>query len=175
MNEKYDPFIRTINDFPAEGIRFYDISPLLGNAWAFDELIKDMSEPLRGKVDKIVGFDARGFLFAGAIARELGVGCGMLRKAGKLPGAVYTATYDLEYGTNELAIQVETLSEGERVLLVDDVIATGGTALAGIELVKKAGAVVTEFCAVVDLPALGGSSRIADTHVPVRSIASFDA
>lgn len=167
---KYEEHIRSVDDFPSTGIRFYDISPLLGNAAVFSELIQDMSEPLRGKIDKVVGFDARGFLFAGAMATELNVGCVMLRKAGKLPGDVHEVSYDLEYGTNELAIQTNVLQAGEKVALIDDVIATGGTALAGIELVQKCGAEVAEFCAVIDLPHLGGSDMIVDNGVAVRSI-----
>lgn len=173
VNEKYAPHIRTVENFPTDGIRFYDISPLLADPKAFGELIKDMSEPLRGGIDKVVGFDARGFLFAGAIAAELEIGTAMLRKAGKLPGEVYEQTYDLEYGSNTLALQTTVLSQGERVLLVDDVIATGGTALAGIELVRRAGAEVTEFLTVVDLPELGGSKRIIDAGVAVRAVVSF--
>lgn len=173
MSERYEPYIRTVDDFPSEGIKFYDISPLLGNPKAFGELIKEMAEPLRGTIDKVVGFDARGFLFAGAIAAELEIGCALLRKAGKLPGDVYEASYDLEYGTNTLAIQKDALLPNERVLLVDDVIATGGTALAGIELVHKCGAKVTEFCSVIDLPELGGSQRIINAGVVVRSLVSF--
>ena len=175
MNEKYEPYIRTVEDFPSDGIRFYDISPLLGNPEMFGELIKNMSEPLRGKVDKVVGFDARGFLFAGAIATELNIGTALLRKAGKLPGDVYEQSYDLEYGTNTLAIQTDALQQNERVLLVDDVIATGGTALAGIELVRRSGAEVTEFLTVVDLPDLGGSRKIIDAGVALRSMVSFGA
>ncbi|MFZ1301471.1 MAG: adenine phosphoribosyltransferase [Candidatus Microsaccharimonas sp.] len=173
MSEKYQPHIRTIEDFPSEGILFYDISPLLGNAEAFKDLIHDMSEPLRGQIDKVVGFDARGFLFAGAIATELEIGTALLRKAGKLPGEVFEASYDLEYGTNTLAIQADALQPNERVLLVDDVIATGGTALAGIELVRRSGAEVVEFLSVVDLPDLGGSRRIIDAGVAVRAMVSF--
>lgn len=172
---QYESYIRTVENFPKEGIKFYDISPLLKDATAFDSLIQDMAEPLREKIDTVVGFDARGFLFAGAIARELGIGFSMLRKAGKLPGEVYTASYDLEYGTNELALQVDAVGQGERVLLVDDVIATGGTALAGIELVRKSGGEVAEFCAVIDLPEFGGSRRIVDAGVAVRSVVQFSS
>lgn len=172
-HEQYAQLVRPVEDFPSPGIRFYDISPLIGNGAVFASLISDMAEPLRDKVTTIVGFDARGFLFAGAMARELGVGCAMLRKPGKLPGDTYQVSYDLEYGSNALEIQADAVQPGEKVALVDDVIATGGTALAGIELVKKCGGSIVEFCALVDLPQLGGSQRIIEGGVPVRSILLF--
>jgi len=169
MNEKYESSIRTVENYPSPGIRFYDMSPLLGNAALFSDVIMDMAEPLRGKVDKVIGFDARGFIFAGALATELEVGCAMLRKPGKLPGDVYEVSYDLD----SLALQTDAVRPNERVLLIDDVIATGGTALAGIKLVRKCGGKVTEFCALIDLPDLGGSRRIKEAGVPVRSFLSF--
>ena len=168
--EHYKAHVRTVEDFPNEGVRFYDIAPLLGNGAVFGSLVKDMSEPLRGKVDKIVGFDARGFLFGGAMAAELGVGFVMLRKPGKLPGQTESLSYDLEYGSNTLEIQADSIMEGDDIALVDDIIATGGTALAGIELVKKCGGNIIEFCAVIDLPVLGGSDKIEQANVPVRAI-----
>jgi adenine phosphoribosyltransferase len=173
MNEKYTPYIQQVENFPTEGIRFYDISPLLADGPMLRETIKDMAEPMRGTIDKVVGFDARGFLFAVAIATELGVGAAMLRKAGKLPGEVLQATYDLEYGTNTLELQVDAVKQNDRVMLVDDVIATGGTALAGIELVRQSGGEVIEFCSVIDLPELNGSKRITDAGVAVRSLVSY--
>lgn len=173
MSEKYQSHIRSFENFPTEGIKFYDITPLLADGKVFHELIDEIAEPLRGKVDKIVGFDARGFLFAGAVASELEVGLVVLRKSGKLPGDVYEQSYDLEYGTNSLAIQVDALQKDERVLLIDDVIATGGTAVAGIELVRKCGAKVVEFFSVIDLPELGGSRRILDAGVAVRTVVTL--
>lgn len=170
MNEKYQPYVRSVEDFPRDGIKFYDISPLVGDGDMLREVVRDIAEPARGAVDKVVGFDARGFLFAGAVAAELGVGAAMLRKPGKLPGDVYREEYDLEYGTNALEIQVDALAPGERALLIDDVIATGGTALAGIRLVQRCGAEVAEFCSVIDLPELSGSDSIRAAGVAVRSL-----
>lgn len=169
----YEAHVRTVDNFPKPGVRFYDIAPLLGNGAVYGALIKDMSEPLRGNVDKIVGFDARGFLFGGAMAAELGVGFVMLRKPGKLPGEVKTVSYDLEYGSNSIVMQPDSIEDGERVALVDDIIATGGTALAGIELVQKCGGEVVEFCSAIDLPNLGGSAKIQAHGVAVRAIMSF--
>lgn len=169
----YADHIRTVEDFPEKGIRFYDIAPLIGNGAIFASLIQEIAEPLRGKVTKVIGFDARGFIFGPAVAVELGVGFAMLRKPGKLAGETYSQTYDLEYGKNSLEIQRNAAGPEDEVLLIDDVIATGGTAVAGIELVRKTGARIVEFCSVIDLPHLGGSQKIAEQNVPVRSLTSF--
>ncbi len=166
----FENFIRKVDDFPDPGIRFYDISPLIGNGALFGSLIKEMAEPLRGRISKVVAFDARGFIFGAALARELTAGCVMLRKPGKLPGDTHSVTYDLEYGSNALEIQTDVIDDGEKVVLVDDVIATGGTALAGIELAEKCGAEIVEFCAVIDLPRLGGSTKLREQGVHVRPI-----
>ena len=163
-------YVRTVENFPEPGIRFYDIAPLLGNHGALTAAVHEMSEPLQGKIDKIVGFDARGFLFGAAMALELGVGFVMLRKPGKLPGAVTSVDYGLEYGSNTLQIQSDAVCEGERVALVDDVIATGGTALAGIDLVRRNGGRVVAFSALIDLPHLGGSKLIVANDVPVNAV-----
>lgn len=169
----YADHIRTVENFPEKGIRFYDIAPLIGNGAIFASLIHDIAEPLRGKVTKVVGFDARGFIFGPSVAMELGVGFAMLRKPGKLPGETYSQSYDLEYGKNTLEIQSDVIGPKDEVLLIDDVIATGGTAVAGIELVRKTGARITQFCGVIDLPSLGGSRKITEQGVQVRSFVSF--
>ena len=171
----FEKYVDTVEDFPKPGIRFYDISPLLGNSAVLASLIEQMSEPLRGKVDKLAAFDARGFLFAGAMAVSLGCGVTMLRKPNKLPGELYEVDYGLEYGTNSLSIQKSALHTGERVALVDDVIATGGTAMAGIELVAKTGAEIVAFCSVIDLPHLGGSEKIKNAGVEVQAIMSIES
>lgn len=167
---KYEGYINEIEDFPSTGIRFYDISPLIGDGEVFGSLIKYMAEPYHGRVDRVVGLDARGFLFAGAIAVEIGCGMSMLRKEGKLPGKVFGSSYDLEYGRNTIEIQSDSVKDNERVLLVDDVIATGGTALAGINLVRQCGGEVIEFCTVIDLEELGGSKQIEETGVSVNAV-----
>ena len=169
----YREYIRTVDDFPEKGVTFYDIAPLLGNGAIFGSLIEDMAAPLEGKVDQIIGFDARGFLFAGAMAARLGCGMSMLRKPGKLPGEIYEASYDLEYGRNTLTLQTNSIHPGERIALVDDVVATGGTALAGAELVRRAGGEIVEFCSVVDLPHLGGSHKLALSDIAVRSMVTI--
>ncbi len=170
VSEKYNPYVRRVEGFPSDGITFYDISPLIGDGEMLREVIHDIAEPVRGKVNKVVGFDARGFLFAGAVAAELGIGTAMLRKPGKLPGEVYKEDYTLEYGVNSLEIQADALAPGERALLIDDVIATGGTALAGIRLVQNCGADVAEFCSLIDLPEFGGSASIRAAGIAVRSL-----
>jgi adenine phosphoribosyltransferase len=167
---QYREYIRKVENFPKEGVTFYDIAPLLGNGAIFGNLIQEMAEPLHGKVTKIVGFDARGFLFGGAMAAHLGIGFTMLRKPGKLPGKTTSVSYDLEYGNSSLEMQTDAVDKGEKVALVDDIIATGGTALAGIELAQKCGANVVEFCSVLDLCELGGSDKITAAGIAVRSI-----
>lgn len=163
-------YVREVEDFPTPGVRFYDIAPLLGDGAVFAAAVHEMAEPLRGNVDKVVGFDARGFLFGAAMAHELGVGFAMLRKPGKLPGAVERVEYNLEYGTNALEIQKGAVAVNERVAMVDDVIATGGTALAGIELVRRCGAKIVSFSTLIDLPHLGGSQQIHEAGVPVHAV-----
>ncbi len=175
MSEELDlkPYVRSVENFPSEGIRFYDIAPLLGNVAVFSNLINELADPLRGEVTKVVGFDARGFLFGGALAMELGVGFAMLRKPGKLPGTTHKVSYDLEYGSNSLEIQTDVLDTNDKVVMIDDVIATGGTALAGVELIEKCGAEVKEFCSVIDLPHLGGSQKLTERGVAVRAMISL--
>jgi len=171
----FSEWVRTVEDFPKPGICFYDVAPLLGNGAVFGALIEEMSAPLEGRITKVVGFDARGFLFGGAMAARLGVGFAMLRKPGKLPGAVERVEYDLEYGSNELEIQEGAIATGEKIALVDDLIATGGTALAGVELVRRQGTQIVEFTSVIDIEDLGGSQVIRDKGVPVRSMLSYGA
>ncbi len=172
MNAKrpYEAYIQAVEDFPKPGVKFYDISPLLGNAAVFRQTIEDMARPLVGKVDKLAACDARGFLFAGAMALQLGCGVSLLRKPGKLPGDIHSATYELEYGTAALCVQKNSIEPGERVALVDDVIATGGTALAGVELVKKCGGDIRVLSCVIDLPHLGGSALLQSEGIAVQSV-----
>lgn len=170
MQHEYGKYISEVQDFPQEGITFYDIAPLIGTGAVFSSLISDMSSEIGQGVTKIASFDARGFIFGGAIARERGIGLVMLRKPGKLPGSVSDVRYDLEYGSAELEVQSGVLGESDVVQLVDDVIATGGTALAGIELVRRHGSRVTGFSTVIDLPSLGGSQKILEQGVPVNAV-----
>ncbi|MBP9738332.1 adenine phosphoribosyltransferase [Candidatus Saccharibacteria bacterium] len=173
MKYNYEDYIRTVEDFPKEGVKFCDIAPLLSNGAVFRASIEDMAGNVDPAVTKLVGFDARGFIFASALAHELALGFVMLRKPGKLPGPVKQASYELEYGTNSIEIQTDVLGEDDVILIVDDVIATGGTALAGIELIRGCGARIEGFQTVIDLPGLGGSDRIRQAGVAVRSLVSL--
>lgn len=170
----YRTHIETIENFPEPGIRFYDIAPLLADGTVFASAIQDMAAPLEDNATKIVGLDARGFVFGAAMATELGIGFTMLRKAGKLPGQTIKQEYALEYGKGVLELQADALTEQDRVVLVDDVIATGGTACASIELVRRTGAKIIEFCSAIDLTFLGGSKAIEDQNVPVWTLVNFD-
>jgi adenine phosphoribosyltransferase len=170
MEKDLRKYVREVDNFPENGVKFYDIAPLLGNGAVFAAAVREMAEPLRGNVDKVVGFDARGFLFGAAIANELGVGMAMLRKPGKLPGDVARVDYALEYGVNSLELQSDAIARDERVVLVDDVIATGGTALAGIELVRSKGGNIVGFSALIDLPHLGGSKKISEKDIAVHAV-----
>jgi adenine phosphoribosyltransferase len=158
------PF-RTIPDFPKPGIMFKDISPLLEKPAEFKQLISSLAESWEGKVDKIGSFDARGFLFASALAYEMELPFFMLRKKGKLPGACIEASYDLEYGSASLEIQSDAVKEGERVLLIDDLLATGGTACAGCTLIEKLKGEVVGIQFVIELGDLRGRSALSKYNV----------
>ncbi|RXR28450.1 adenine phosphoribosyltransferase [Sphingobium fluviale] len=166
--------VRTIPDFPKPGIFFRDVSTLLldgkGFRAAIDRLI-DTFDP--DAVDLIAGIEARGFIVASALSYALAKGKIMLRKAGKLPGAAIGVDYVLEYGTDRIEMHVGAVSPGARVLLVDDLIATGGTALAGVKLLRGEGAVVSQARFLVDLPDLGGAARLADAGVASGALLVF--
>ncbi len=154
-------FIRDVPDFPSPGILFRDVTPLLASPDAFAAAAYAMAEPFRGSPpDKILGIEARGFLFGTALARELHVGIVPARKPGKLPRATESVSYGLEYGKDRLEIHADAFRRGERVLVVDDVLATGGTAKAAAELVEKLGASVVGVSVFIELGALGGRSRL---------------
>jgi adenine phosphoribosyltransferase len=166
--------IRTIPDYPKAGIMFRDITTLLGDARAFRRAIDELVQPLAGlKIDKIAGIEARGFILGGAIAHQLSAGFVPLRKKGKLPHKTRSVTYDLEYGVDEMEIHLDAVSPGERVVLIDDLIATGGTALAAVDLLGQSGAhlVCAEF--IIDLPELGGADRLRAAGVAVSALVSF--
>ena len=166
--------IRTIPDHPKPGIMFRDITTLLSDARGFRRAVDEMVQPLAGaKIDKVAGIEARGFILGGAIAHQLSIGFIPVRKKGKLPHKTIAESYTLEYGVDEVEIHVDAVKKGERILLVDDLIATGGTALAAIRLLERAGANI-ELCAfVVDLPDLGGTQKIRDAGKKVTSLISF--
>jgi adenine phosphoribosyltransferase len=166
--------IRTIPDYPKAGIMFRDITTLLGDARAFRRAIDELVQPLAGlKIDKIAGIEARGFILGGAIAHQLGAGFVPLRKKGKLPHKTRSVTYDLEYGVDEMEIHLDAVNPGERVVLIDDLIATGGTALAAIDLLRQSQAELVSAGFIVDLPELGGADRLRAAGVDVSALVSF--
>jgi adenine phosphoribosyltransferase len=167
--------IRSIPDYPRPGIVFRDITTLLGDARAFRRAIDELVQPWSGtKIDKIAGIEARGFILGGAVAHQLSAGFVPIRKKGKLPHKVVSIGYSLEYGIDEMEMHVDALAPGERVILVDDLIATGGTAEAAVKLLQKIGADVIAACFVIDLPDLGGAKKIEALNVPVRSLIAFE-
>lgn len=167
--------IRAIPDYPKPGIIFRDITTLLGEARAFRRAVDELVQPFAGlKIAKIAGIEARGFILGGAVAHQLSAGFVPVRKKGKLPHETVSVTYSLEYGTDEIEIHTDAVTRGERVLLVDDLIATGGTAEGAVNLLSQLGAEVVAACFIVDLPELGGADRIRRLGVPVRTLVSFE-
>ena len=168
-------FIRTIPDHPTPGILFRDLTTLMAHASAFKHAVQDMAAPFRDQdIHQVAGIDARGFILGGALAIELDAGFTALRKPGKLPWNTYSETYALEYGTDELHMHTDALNAGDRVLLVDDLIATGGTAEAGLKLLRRADASVVAATFLVDLPDLGGADRLRQHGVDVISLLAFE-
>ncbi len=167
--------IRTIPDYPKPGIMFRDITTLLGNARAFRRAVDQLVHPYAGgKIDQVAGIEARGFILGGAVAHQLSAGFVPIRKKGKLPHQTVRMAYALEYGTDEMEIHVDAIRPGERVILVDDLIATGGTAEGAVKLLRQIGAEVVAACFIIDLPELGGAVRLRDMGVPVRALMAFD-
>ena len=159
-------WIRDVPDFPKPGILFRDITPLLLHPPAFRAALERMGEEVRGmKPDLLIGIEARGFMFAGALAFELGLGFAPVRKPGKLPWRTTRQTYDLEYGTDSLEMHADAVVPGSRVVVVDDLLATGGTAAATGELVREQGAKVVAYAFVIELGALQGQARLGDAAV----------
>ncbi len=167
--------IRAIPDYPRPGIVFRDITTLLGDARAFRRAVDELVQPFAGlKIAKIAGIEARGFILGGAVAHQLSAGFIPVRKKGKLPRETLRVTYALEYGTDEIEIHRDAVQPGERVLLVDDLVATGGTAEGAVNLLTGLGAEVVAACFIVDLPELGGADKIRRLGVPVRTLVSFN-
>ena len=166
--------IRTISDYPKPGIEFRDITTLLGNAQAFRRAIDELVYPWAGtKIDKVAGIEARGFILGGAVAHQLSAGFVPIRKKGKLPHTTVSVAYSLEYGVDEMEMHQDAIQPGERVILVDDLIATGGTATAAAQLLRRIGADVVAACFVIDLPDLGGADKLRKLDVPVRTLVGF--
>ena len=168
-------YIRTIPDYPKPGIQFRDVTTLIGDARGFRIAVDQMVQPWAGaKIDTVAGVEARGFILGGAVAHQLSVGFAPVRKKGKLPHKTLIEEYELEYGQDAVEIHIDAVSEGDRVLLVDDLIATGGTAEAAIRLLRRAGATVVGAAFVIDLPELGGAKRVEALGVPVSSLVAYD-
>jgi adenine phosphoribosyltransferase len=166
--------IRTVADYPKPGIQFRDITTLLRDRRALEITIEALSAPWRDqKIDKVAGIEARGFILGGAVAHHLGCGFIPIRKRGKLPHATVRVAYSLEYGVDEMEMHRDAIEPGERVLLLDDLIATGGTATAAGQLLRSAGAEVVSAAFVIDLPALGGAARLRAAGIAVQSLLSF--
>ncbi len=175
MTKDIRDYIRTIPDFPHEGIMFRDITTLFGSAEGLRLAIAETVAALKDlKIDKVAGLEARGFIMGGAVAQSLGVGFIPIRKKGKLPGKTIAQDYQLEYGTATLELHEDALEAGESVLLLDDLIATGGTAEAGIKLIEALGGVVVQSTFIIDLPELGGADRIKALGVPVHVLCAFE-
>ena len=167
--------IRTVPDWPAPGVQFRDITPLLSNPKVFRVLIDQfVHRYFDRRPDAVAGLDARGFIIGSVLAYELGIGFVPIRKKGKLPHTTFEESYALEYGSASVEIHTDAVRPGERVLLVDDLIATGGTMLAGKRLLERLGATVIEGAAIVDLPELGGSARLIAAGLPLFTLVSFD-
>lgn len=167
--------IRTIPDYPRPGIQFRDITTLLGNARAFRTVVDLLVQPYAGvRIDKVVGIEARGFILGGAVAHQLAVGFAPVRKKGKLPWRTVTQDYALEYGVDTVEMHADALQAADNVLIVDDLIATGGTALAAVELIEKLGAKAIGASFVVDLPDLGGSDKLRQLGLRVEALCAFD-
>src|SRR5258706_10749938 len=167
--------IRTIPDYPKPGIIFRDITTLLGNARAFRRAVDELVQPWAGsKIDKVAGMEARGFILGGAVAHQVSAGFVPIRKKGKLPHKRVSIAYSLEYGLDEMEMHEDAVAKGERVILVDDLIATGGTAEGAVKLLAQMGAGGLAACFIIHLPHLGGAAKVRQLDVPVRTLISFE-
>ena len=173
MNLKY--LIRTIPNYPKDGVMFRDITTLIQNPAGFRRTVDELVQPFAGgDINRIAGIEARGFILGGAVAHQLSIGFIAVRKKGKLPWQTISVEYELEYGTDELEIHIDSIEKGDRLLNIDDLIATGGTAAATTQLVRDAGGEVVGASFVVDLPDLGGSYRLEEMGVPGRCLMEFE-
>ena len=175
MKKTVKDYIRTIADFPHEGIMFRDVTTLFADARGFRMAVDQLLHPYAGeRIDKVVGLEARGFILGGAIAHQLTKGFVPIRKKGKLPGAVISQAYTLEYGEAVMEIHDDALQPGEKVLIVDDLLAPGGTCEAGIRLVERLGAEVVGCAFVIDLPELGGRKLLEGLGMSVHVLCDFE-
>lgn len=175
LRQQLEQAIRAIPNYPKEGIIFRDITTLLSDASAFRRSVDELVHPYSGaQIDFVAGIEARGFILGGAMAHQLSCGFIPIRKKGKLPSDSISIEYDLEYGKDELEIHKDAFKKGARVLLVDDLIATGGTAEASVSLLRELNADIIGACFVIDLPELGGRKKLNDMGVSVRTLVEFD-
>jgi adenine phosphoribosyltransferase len=177
MTFEYDikSTVRTIPDYPKPGILFRDITTLLADPRAFRRAVDELVHPWAGsKIDKVAGIEARGFILGGAVAHQLSAGFVPIRKKGKLPHKTVSMSYSLEYGTDEMEMHVDAVAPGEKVILVDDLIATGGTAEGAVKLLRGIGASIAAACFIIDLPDLGGAAKLRAMDVPVRTLMAFE-
>ena len=167
--------IRDVPDYPSDGILFRDLTPLMANPEAMHYVTGGLSDHLRALDTRaIAAIDSRGFIFGAPVAAMLGIPFIPIRKAGKLPGGVVGVDYQLEYGTDRMEMHADAISEGDKVLLIDDLIATGGTAAAAVELIRGVGGTVVEACFVIDLPDLGGAERLRSLGCDCFSLCEFE-
>jgi len=175
QNKTVRDYIRTIPDFPHKGILFRDVTTLFADARGMRLCVDQLVAPFAGEeIDAVAGLEARGFILGGAVAHQLGSGFVPIRKKGKLPAATYEQEYALEYGTATVEVHRDALQPGARVLMVDDLLATGGTAKAGIALLERLGAEIIGCAFVVDLPDLGGRAVLEDMGMPIHTLCDFD-
>jgi adenine phosphoribosyltransferase len=167
--------IRTIPDYPKKGIMFRDITTLMQDPAGFRRTVDELVYPFAGSaITRVAGIEARGFILGGAVAHQLSIGFVAVRKKGKLPWQTISVEYELEYGTDEVEIHIDSIDQGDQILIIDDLIATGGTAAATTQLVRDAGGEVVGASFIVDLPDLGGRARLEAMGVPVRTLVSFE-
>ena len=170
----FEALIRRIPDYPKKGIVFRDITTLLEDPSGFRRAVDELVQPFAGLgINRVAGIEARGFILGGAVAHQLSTGFVAIRKRGKLPWQTISVEYELEYGRDEIEIHVDSVNEGDRIVIVDDLIATGGTACAAVDLIREAGGEVVGASFVIDLPDLGGSQRLAEKNVEVRTLMAF--
>ena len=168
-------YIRTIVDFPHEGIMFRDVTTLFADPRGFRMAIDQMLHPYAGmQIDKVIGLEARGFIIGGAIAHQLSVGFVPVRKKGKLPGTTISQAYTLEYGEAVVELHDDAIAPGEKILLVDDLLATGGTAEAGIKLIERLGGEILSCAFIIDLPDLGGRKKLEAMGMDVHALCAFE-
>lgn len=175
MSRSVKDYIRTIVDFPKEGILFRDVTTLFADPRGFRMAVDQLLHPWAGqRIEQVAGLEARGFILGGAVAHQLGTGFVPIRKKGKLPGATIAQEYTLEYGEAVMEVHDDALTPGQKVLLVDDLLATGGTAEAGIRLIERLGGEVVGCAFVIDLPDLGGRRRLEAMGMEVHSLCAFE-